>query len=45
MRATMVLRVFAKGHRWGLFPSISLGWNISERKILETDKTGYLPNF
>ena len=20
---------FAKGHRWGLFPSISLGWNIS----------------
>jgi len=24
---------FAKGHRWGLFPSISLGWNISEEKF------------
>lgn len=21
---------FAKGHRWGLFPSISAGWNVSE---------------
>ena len=29
---------FAKGHRWGLFPSISLGWNISEEKFWKSIK-------
>jgi TonB-linked SusC/RagA family outer membrane protein len=24
---------FAKGHRWGFFPSASLGWNISQEKF------------
>ncbi len=26
---------FAKGHRWGTFPSVSLGWVISNEKFLE----------
>ena len=26
---------FAKGHRWGFFPSISLGWNVSEEPFFE----------
>lgn len=26
---------FAKGHRWGFFPSVSAGWNISEEKFWE----------
>ena len=26
---------FAKGHRWGLFPSISAGWRISEEPFFE----------
>lgn len=30
---------FAEGHRWGLFPSISLGWNISEEKFWEPLKS------
>lgn len=25
---------FAKGHRWGLFPSVSLGWIISNEKFM-----------
>ncbi|MGP1436528.1 MAG: TonB-dependent receptor [Phocaeicola sp.] len=25
---------FAKGHRWGVFPSISGGWNFSEEKFM-----------
>lgn len=25
---------FAKGHRWGFFPSASLGWRISEEKFM-----------
>ena len=29
---------FAKGHRWGLFPSFSLGWVISEEKFFEPVK-------
>lgn len=29
---------FARGHRWGLFPSISLGWNISEEKFWKSIK-------
>ena len=24
---------FAKGHRWGFFPSVSAGWNISQEKF------------
>lgn len=24
---------FAKGHRWGFFPSVSLGWNVSQEKF------------
>ena len=24
---------FAKGHRWGFFPSVAAGWNISEEKF------------
>lgn len=26
---------FAKGHRWGYFPSVSAGWTISEEKFME----------
>ena len=26
---------FAKGHRWGFFPSVSAGWNITEEKFME----------
>ena len=26
---------FADGHRWGLFPSVGLGWNISEEKFFK----------
>lgn len=26
---------FAKGHRWGLFPSVSLGWAVSQEKFWE----------
>lgn len=26
---------FAEGHRWGFFPSASIGWNISEEKFWE----------
>lgn len=29
---------FAPGHRWGFFPSVSLGWNISEEKFWEPIK-------
>ena len=29
---------FAKGHKWGLFPSFSLGWRISEEKFWESIK-------
>lgn len=27
---------FAKGHQWGLFPSFSLGWNVSHEKFWES---------
>ena len=34
---------FAKGHRWGTFPSVSLGWVISEEPWFEKDGiTNYL---
>lgn len=26
---------FAKGHRWGIFPSFSAGWNLHREKMLE----------
>ncbi len=26
---------FARGHRWGFFPSVSLGWNISREKFMQ----------
>lgn len=26
---------FADGHRWGFFPSIALGWNVSQEKFFE----------
>lgn len=26
---------FAKGHRWGLFPSVSAGWRFSDEKFWE----------
>ena len=26
---------FAKGHRFGFFPSVSVGWNISQEKFWE----------
>ena len=29
---------FAKGHRWGFFPSVSLGWNVSEEPFFESLK-------
>jgi len=29
---------FAPGHRWGLFPSFSVGWRISEEDFFETAK-------
>lgn len=29
---------FAKGHRWGFFPSISLGWNVAEEPFWESLK-------
>lgn len=27
---------FAKGHRWGVFPSFSAGWNIQREKFMES---------
>ncbi len=30
---------FAKGHRWGYFPSVSAGWNISNEKFMEGSAT------
>lgn len=29
---------FAEGHRWGLFPSIAVGWNVSQEKFWEPFK-------
>lgn len=35
---------FAAGHRWGWFPSVSLGWNITQEKFMEpvTDVVSHL---
>lgn len=30
---------FARGHRWGYFPSISAGWTLSEEKFMETTQS------
>lgn len=30
---------FAKGHRWGYFPSVSLGWNIAKEKFMKESDT------
>ena len=42
--ATVVLRIdgsskFARGHRWGYFPSVSVGWAISEEAFIEPTKS------
>lgn len=42
--ATAVLRIdgsskFARGHRWGYFPSVSAGWAISEEAFMESTKS------
>ncbi len=42
--ATAVLRIdgsskFARGHRWGYFPSVSAGWAISEEAFMEPTKS------
>lgn len=42
--ATVVLRadgssVFARGHRWGYYPSVSAGWLISEEPFMESTKS------
>ncbi len=41
--ASVVMRAdgssnFARGHRWGYFPSVSAGWNISEESFFENFK-------
>ena len=30
---------FARGHRWGYFPSVSAGWTITEEKFMESTKS------
>ena len=30
---------FARGHRWGVFPSFSAGWNINEEKFMEDTRS------
>lgn len=35
---------FAKGHRWGFFPSVSLGWNVSQEKFWK-GISGVVSNF
>lgn len=32
---------FAKGNRWGYFPSVSAGWTISEEKFMESVKSWF----
>lgn len=41
--ATLILRAdgssnFARGHRWGYFPSASVGWVLSEEKFMEKSR-------
>ena len=42
--ATVVMRAdgssnFARGHRWGHFPSVSVGWNLAEEKFMKPTRT------
>lgn len=42
--ATVTMRAdgssnFARGHRWGYFPSVSAGWNIAAEKFMEDQST------
>ena len=41
--ATVILRAdgssnFARGHRWGFFPSVSAGWVVSEESFMESSR-------
>ncbi len=33
---------FAKGHRWGFFPSVSVGWRISEEPFFKASGAGFV---
>ncbi len=42
--ATVTMRAdgssnFARGHRWGYFPSVSAGWNLAEEHFMEGSRT------
>ncbi|MDE7085535.1 MAG: SusC/RagA family TonB-linked outer membrane protein, partial [Prevotella sp.] len=42
--ATVTMRydgssIFNKGHRWGMFPSVSAGWVVSNEKFMESTKS------
>lgn len=42
--ATFIMRAdgssnFARGHRWGIFPSASAGWVISEEKFMQSQRS------
>jgi TonB-linked SusC/RagA family outer membrane protein len=42
--ATLIMRAdassnFAQGHRWGYFPSVSAGWNITEEPFMESARS------
>lgn len=42
--ATVTMRydgssIFNKGHRWGMFPSVSAGWVVSNEKFMENTKS------
>ena len=48
--ATLIVRSdgssnFAKGHRWGTFPSVSAGWVISEEKFMQKSRSWEDKNF
>lgn len=36
---------FAKGNRWGLFPSFSVAWRLSEEPFIKNANTNWLDNF
>ncbi len=42
--ATVTMRAdgssnFARGHRWGYFPSVSFGWNLAEEHFMESSRS------
>lgn len=42
--ATLIMRAdgssnFARGHRWGIFPSASAGWVVSEEQFMQSTRT------